>query len=306
MPSRSAIGTTRIATPATHAHPPTSTPTTSLYAWSSASRVRSRSRWCASRCSTMAPPPRSGATSKTTRATASTRPTASPPFVCSATPTWASRAIAPIRATRWSRASSASALSPGRGSCGGQGPPSRPRRGSSAPATSGGPGWPKATIQTILGAPTCNVRRSPSRASPSCRPARSSRLPRHPCPRPPKAPATGTTATAGCATPPSRCGHCTRWGSTGRPTTSSSTSPTWSATRTGPCRSCTASRGKRTSAGPPSTTSRATRARARCGSATVPTTSARTTCTVRCSTRFTCTQSSAITSPSGLWPILID
>ena len=38
--------------------------------------------------------------------------------------------------------------------------------------------------------------------------------------------ATGTTATAGCATRPSRCGRCTRSGSTGRPTTSSSTSPT--------------------------------------------------------------------------------
>ena len=57
--------------------------------------------------------------------------------------------------------------------------------------------------------------------------------------------ATGTTATAGCATRPSRCGRCTRSASTGRPTTSSSTSPTWSATRTARCRSCTAIRGEK-------------------------------------------------------------
>ena len=48
-----------------------------------------------------------------------------------------------------------------------------------------------------------------------------------------------------------------------------------------------------------STTSRATRARARCGSATAPTTSARTTCSARCSTPSTCTPRSATTSPSG-------
>ena len=41
------------------------------------------------------------------------------------------------------------------------------------------------------------------------------------CRRRPAANATGTTATAGCATPPSRCGRCTRSTSTGRPTTSS-------------------------------------------------------------------------------------
>ena len=37
---------------------------------------------------------------------------------------------------------------------------SRPRRASSAPATSGAPGWPKATIPTTRGALTCNARRS--------------------------------------------------------------------------------------------------------------------------------------------------
>ena len=41
------------------------------------------------------------------------------------------------------------------------------------------------------------------------------------CRRRRAASATGTTATAGSATRPSRCGACTRWASTGRPTTSS-------------------------------------------------------------------------------------
>ena len=59
------------------------------------------------------------------------------------------------------------------------------------------------------------------------------------CPRRPAASATGTTATAGCATPPSRCGGCTRSASTGRPTTSCSSWPTSSATTTARCRSCT-------------------------------------------------------------------
>ena len=46
------------------------------------------------------------------------------------------------------------------------------------------------------------------------------------CPRRRAASATGTTATAGSATPPSRCGACTPSASTGRPTTSSGSSPT--------------------------------------------------------------------------------
>ena len=57
--------------------------------------------------------------------------------------------------------------------------------------------------------------------------------------------ATGTTATAGCATPASPSGGCTRWASTGRRTTSSSTWRTCSATRTARCRSCTGSRARR-------------------------------------------------------------
>ncbi len=87
--------------------------------------------------------------------------------------------------------------------------------------------------------------------------------------------------------------------STGRPTTSSSTSPTWSATRTARFRSCTASRARRTSRSRRSSTSRATRGRARCGSATAPTRSARTTSTARCSTRSISTPRTATTSPSG-------
>ncbi len=53
--------------------------------------------------------------------------------------------------------------------------------------------------------------------------------------------ATGTTATRGCATRPSRCRRCTGSTSTGRPTSSCSSSPTWSPTRTARCRSCTGS-----------------------------------------------------------------
>ena len=55
-----------------------------------------------------------------------------------------------------------------------------------------------------------------------------------------------------------------------------------------------------------STTSAATRARARCGSATAPTTSARTTCTARCSTPSTCTPRSATTFPSACGRCSID
>ena len=58
--------------------------------------------------------------------------------------------------------------------------------------------------------------------------------------------------------------------SAGRPTTSSSTSPTSSATPTARCRSCTASAASATSPSRRSTTSPATRARGRCGSATTP------------------------------------
>ncbi len=50
-------------------------------------------------------------------------------------------------------------------------------------------------------------------------------------PEPPRASATGTTATAGSATPRSCCGRCTRSASTGRPTTSSTSSPMSSAGR---------------------------------------------------------------------------
>ena len=59
------------------------------------------------------------------------------------------------------------------------------------------------------------------------------------CPRRRRASATGTTATPGSATPPSPCGGSTPWASTGRPTTSSISSPTPAATGR-PSRSCTA------------------------------------------------------------------
>ena len=68
---------------------------------------------------------------------------------------------------------------------------------------------------------------------------RGARRPR--CRRRRAASATGTTATRGCATRRSRCRRCTGSTSTGRPTSSCSSSPTWSPTPTARCRSCTAS-----------------------------------------------------------------
>ena len=62
--------------------------------------------------------------------------------------------------------------------------------------------------------------------------------------------ATGTTGTAGCGIPRSRCRRCTGSTSTGRPTSSCSTSPTSRSTRTARCRSCTASTGGATSPRP--------------------------------------------------------
>src|SRR6266536_1320832 len=72
------------------------------------------------------------------------------------------------------------------------------------------------------------------------RPGRCWPPPPPPCPRPRAGSATGTTATCGSATPPSRCGVCTPSAWTGRPTTSSASSPT-SAPARRTCRSCTAS-----------------------------------------------------------------
>ena len=111
--------------------------------------------------------------------------------------------------------------------------------------------------------------------------------------------ATGTTATPGSATPPSCSGASTRWASTGRPTTSSTSSPTWPRARRASCRSCTASAASTSCPRRRSTTCPATRAPGRCGSATAPTTRTSTTCGARCSTRSTSTPSRATTCPSG-------
>jgi hypothetical protein len=51
--------------------------------------------------------------------------------------------------------------------------------------------------------------------------------------------AIGTTATPGSGTRPSCCARCTACSSTGRPTSSCSSWPTWTATRTAECRSYT-------------------------------------------------------------------
>src|SRR5260221_1473852 len=109
------------------------------------------------------------------------------------------------------------------------------------------------------------------------------------CRRPPAANATGTTASAGSATRPSASGPCTRSASTRRRATSCASSSKSVAT-TPIFRSCTGSAARSSSTRRPWTTSAATAARRRCGSATAPSTSARTTSGGRCSTRSTCTR----------------
>ena len=76
------------------------------------------------------------------------------------------------------------------------------------------------------------------------------------CPRRRAATATGTTATPGSATPPSCCGRSTRSASTRRPTTSSTSSPTWPRTRRPSSRSCTGSAARSASRSRSSSTSR--------------------------------------------------
>ena len=97
--------------------------------------------------------------------------------------------------------------------------------------------------------------------------------PRRRCPRRPAASGTGTTATPGSATRPSRSGGSTRSASTARPTTSSTSSPTLAGDARATCRSCTGSAARGAARGRHSTTWPGTRTRDRYGSATAPTTS---------------------------------
>ena len=101
-----------------------------------------------------------------------------------------------------------------------------PTRGSPPPPASGATGWIGRASPTIASASRSSAPRWRSRASPTCRPARRWPRSRPRCPRPPAASATGTTASPGCATRPSRCRRCTTSTSTGRPTSSCSSSPT--------------------------------------------------------------------------------
>ena len=99
------------------------------------------------------------------------------------------------------------------------------------------------------GARWCIARRSRSSCSPTRRPERSW-PPRPPaCPRSSAARATGTTATRGCATPPSRSTRCSGSGSPTRPVRSwagwRGASATAATASPGRCRSCTASTGAR-------------------------------------------------------------
>ena len=113
--------------------------------------------------------------------------------------------------------------------------------------TTGSTGSPAARSRTTPGGRTSSAAPSRSRASPSRRPARCSRRRRPPCRRRPAESATGTTGSPGSGTPPWRSGRWTPSGSTGRPTTSSASSPTSPSART-TCRSCTGSTARRTSA----------------------------------------------------------
>ena len=111
----------------------------------------------------------------------------------------------------------------------------------------------------------------------------------------------------GSATRRSRCGACTRWASTARPTTSSPSSPTCPApTTVNPSAAGDVRRRRRAHAWSrrSSTTCPATTTPARCGSATAPSTRCSTTSGARCWTRCTCTRKSREQIPEALWPVL--
>src|SRR6266496_5333789 len=142
---------------------------------------------------------------------------------------------------------------------------------STPPWRSGGAGC-ASRATAGAGARWCTARRSRSSCSHTRRPARSWPPPPPACRSGSVAHATGTTATRGCATPPSRSTRCSGSGSPRRPARSwggwrgaSATRPTASRVR---CRSCTASTGANTCPRRSSCTWRATWARRRCGSAT--------------------------------------
>jgi hypothetical protein len=122
------------------------------------------------------------------------------------------------------------------------------------------------------GARRCIARRSRSSCSRTRPAARSWPPPPPACRRRLVAHETGTTATRGCATPPSPSTRCSGSGSPRRPGRSWSGSRGASATRPtasrGRCRSCTASTAAKTCPRRSSRTWRATWARRRYGSAT--------------------------------------
>ena len=202
----------------------------------------------------------------------------------SALPTWssASRRAARSRSSTAATSARASPSGPGRRppSCSTASNPARCRcrtpmptspPSSTPPWRSGGAGC-AARATAGAGARWCIARRSRSSCSPTRPPARSSPPPPPACRRSSAAHATGTTATRGCATPPSRSTRCSGSGSPRRPARSWSgwrgASATQATASRGRCRSCTASTGARTCPRRSSRTWRATWARRRCGSAT--------------------------------------
>ena len=223
------------------------------------------------------------------------------PSACSATSGWGSRATAPTAGTRWSRARSASARCPGRRGSAARTRSSRPKahlertahfwRTWLAEGTYPDHPWrfhlqrSALALKGLTFMPTGRARRRAHDLAAGDAAGRTQ---------------LGLPLLLDARRVLHALGPARARPRTGRPTTSSSTWPTWSATRTARCRSCTGSGARRTSR---SRTldhlkgyegARPVRDRQR-----RLLTSARTTSTARCSTRSTCTPRSATTSPSG-------
>ena len=162
----------------------------------------------------------------------------------------------------------------------------------------------RAAPTTATGASPCSARCSRSRRSPTRPPAASS--PRRPprCPSRSAACATGTTATAGCATPPSRCTRSLGGGY--REEAAAWRDWLLRAVAGDPRRPADHVRRRRASAGSPSSSSTgcpATRARGRSASATPPSSSSSSTSTARCWTRCTRAREPGLTRDEDAWTL---
>ena len=225
---------------------PTTRPIASWCARSPASRARAAAELvCEPSCSTtVAARPRTEAHHAAPAALDATD--GRPRSGCSATCAWASRATACGPATRCG-GGDATPPSPGRRSWAVRPRPRRPATTSAAPRTSGARGWSRATSRTTTGAATPALRAHVKGLTYAPTGALVAALDDLGGPSSLWRAQLGLPV-PGCATPRSRCGRYTPSGSTGRPTTSRSTWPTWTATMTARCRSCTGSTAGATSA----------------------------------------------------------